>query len=328
MNQDIKFSVTVPAYKAQFLGECIDSILAQTYKNFEVIIVNDASPQDLDSIVKRYDDPRIHYYKNKVGFGAEHVVGNWNKCLEYATGDYLICMGDDDKLLPNCLGEYVKLMGQYPNLDVYHAMTLMIDENSKVIGVQSPRPIYESMLSMVYYRWFGIGRPQYIGDWLFKTKTLKKEGGFVDLPYAWESDDISACRAAVLKGIANMQVPGFLYRINSQTITSNTSNTGKKLESRIKALKIYKQIIEGNRPIVEPDIFYYENIKNGYMKHLAKGQVIDISSDMSNNILKIVGWWLKRNRYKISSSTLIKALLFSITEKYHNRQLKNTTNRK
>ena len=43
MTTDIKFSITVPAYKAQFLVECIDSILAQTYKNFEVIIVNDGS---------------------------------------------------------------------------------------------------------------------------------------------------------------------------------------------------------------------------------------------------------------------------------------------
>ena len=87
MTTNIKFSVTVPAYKAQFLAECIDSILAQTYKNFELIIVNDASPQDLDSIVSKYDHPRISYYKNKVGFGAEHVVGNWNNCFEYATGD-------------------------------------------------------------------------------------------------------------------------------------------------------------------------------------------------------------------------------------------------
>ncbi len=87
MITDIKFSVTVPAYKAQFLAECIDSILAQTYKNLELIIVNDASPQDLDSIVSKYDDPRIRYYKNEVGFGAEHVVGNWNKCLEYAIGN-------------------------------------------------------------------------------------------------------------------------------------------------------------------------------------------------------------------------------------------------
>lgn len=61
MSTDIKFSVTVPAYKAQFLAECIDSILAQTYKHFELIIVNDASPQDLDSIVSKYDDPRIRY---------------------------------------------------------------------------------------------------------------------------------------------------------------------------------------------------------------------------------------------------------------------------
>ena len=88
MTHDIKFSVMVPAYKAQFLAECIDSILAQSYKNFELIIVNDASPQDLDSIVSKYDNPRIRYYKNEVGFGAEHVVGNWNKCLEYAIGDY------------------------------------------------------------------------------------------------------------------------------------------------------------------------------------------------------------------------------------------------
>lgn len=88
MTTDIKFSITVPAYKAQFLSECIDSILAQTYKNFELIIVNDASPQDLDSIVSQYDDPRIRYYKNKVGFGAEHVVGNWNKRLECTKNEY------------------------------------------------------------------------------------------------------------------------------------------------------------------------------------------------------------------------------------------------
>jgi glycosyltransferase involved in cell wall biosynthesis len=76
MITDIKFSVTVPAYKAQFLSECIDSILAQSCKNFELIIVNDAWPQNLDSIASKYDDPRIRYYKKKVGFGAEHVVGN------------------------------------------------------------------------------------------------------------------------------------------------------------------------------------------------------------------------------------------------------------
>ena len=61
MTHDIKFSVTVPAYKAPFLAECIDSILAQSYKNFELIIVNDELLQNWEGIVSKYDDQRIRY---------------------------------------------------------------------------------------------------------------------------------------------------------------------------------------------------------------------------------------------------------------------------
>lgn len=202
MTSNIKFSVTVPAYKAQFLAECIDSILAQTYKNFELIIVNDASPQDLDSIMNKYDDPRIRYYKNKVGFGAEHVVGNWNKCLEYATGDYIICMGDDDKLLPNCLEEYVNLIEKIPGLDLYHSMTLMINENSKVIGIQEPRPLWESAYSMIYWRFRG--RQQYIGDWLFKREKLQRMGGFIIYPMHGE---VMTCQQLLQQKNLAFQIP-------------------------------------------------------------------------------------------------------------------------
>ena len=48
----IKYSFVLPAYKARFFRDALDSILAQTYKDFELVIVNDASPEDLDSIVK------------------------------------------------------------------------------------------------------------------------------------------------------------------------------------------------------------------------------------------------------------------------------------
>lgn len=55
----MKFTIAIPAYKRTFLKECIDSILAQTYKDFELIIINDASPEDLDSVVECYKDSRI-----------------------------------------------------------------------------------------------------------------------------------------------------------------------------------------------------------------------------------------------------------------------------
>lgn len=74
----MKFSILVPAYKPQFLAECIESILAQTYPDWELIIVNDASPYDIDSIVSKYDDERIHYRKREQGFGAKRLVENWD----------------------------------------------------------------------------------------------------------------------------------------------------------------------------------------------------------------------------------------------------------
>ena len=131
----MKFSITIPAYKAKYLNECIDSILAQTYKDFELVIVNDASPEDLDSIVNLYNDCRIRYYVNEKNCGAINVVDNWNKCLAYANGEFIICMGDDDKLMPNCLEEYAKIIAKNPNLDVFHGRVLRIDDDSNVIDI-------------------------------------------------------------------------------------------------------------------------------------------------------------------------------------------------
>ena len=69
------FSVTIPTYKSQYLKETIDSVLSQSYKDFELIIVNDASPDDIDSIVKQYDDIFV-YYSDVMGV---HGNFDWRK---------------------------------------------------------------------------------------------------------------------------------------------------------------------------------------------------------------------------------------------------------
>ena len=310
----MRFSITVPAYKAKFLQECIESILLQTYPNFELIIVNDASPEDLTSIVRQFNDPRIYYYVNEKNCGAVNVVDNWNKCLEYATGDYVICMGDDDKLLPNCLEEYVKLMKKYPDLGVYHAWTEIIDESSVVVSMQEPRPEYESVYSMMWGRWNG--RLQYIGDFLFDTALLRTNGGFFKLPLAWASDDISAYMAAKKSGIANMQVPGFQYRINAQTI-SKTSNAMTKLEAVTLETAWYKQFLaESNNEKLGINSIFRKMLCENLNRIIMKKRVHTLSGDLADNgILKIFAYIKRRKRLQLNGKLIGYALIDAFKRK-------------
>ena len=227
----MKFSITIPTYKSLYLNEAIQSVVGQSYADWELIVVDDCSPEDLRSVVAPYlHDARVRYYRNKRNCGAVNLVDNWNICLSYCTGDYVVCMGDDDRLLPNCLQDYSKLIERHPELNVYHTRTEIIDDNGKLTDLQEQRPEWESAIAMLWNRWDHRNH-QYIGDFCYRTDYLRKSGGYYKLPLAWGSDDITALRAAVGKGIANTQVFGFQYRENRQTISSSQDNMRLKIEA-------------------------------------------------------------------------------------------------
>lgn len=220
------FSILLPTYKCRYLKECIDSVLAQTYESWELIIVNDASPEDIRGIVETYTDPRIRYYENQQNIGAKQLVKQWNYCLSLAKGEYVICMGDDDRLKPNCLETYAQLIARYPNVAVLHGQTDIIDEHGHLLRHTPSRPEIESAMSLLYHRMVE-RMPQFIGDFCYRTADLRAKGGYYDLPYAWGSDDISAIQAADTHGIANTLETVFEYRDNNGSITSHPHVAGK-----------------------------------------------------------------------------------------------------
>ena len=143
------FSITIPAYKSQFLEKAIASVVAQTFKNWELIIVDDCSPEHLYQIVEPFQkDNRIHYYRNEKNCGAENVVDNWNICLSHATGDYIICMGDDDCLLPWCLEEYQKLLSKKHPLEILSVLHTLI-HNSIQIKAYSSKYSQDEIAKMI-----------------------------------------------------------------------------------------------------------------------------------------------------------------------------------
>lgn len=306
----MKFSILIPAYKSQFLKECIESVLSQTLSDFEIIILNDASPENIKEIIDGYDDQRIHYYENEKNVGAVDVVDNWNKCLEYASGDYCMCIGDDDRLLPNCLEEYSKLINKYPGLSVYHGQTEIINENSQFANVTVARPEFESVYSLIWHRWT-CRYAQYVGDFLYNTKKLKEKGGYYKLPLAWGSDDITAAMAAADKGIANTKVTVFQYRVNNKTISSTADS-----DTKIKALYAEKEwyvIFLSIVPHSKEDCKFYLCLKAILDARYKNRFVGTLELDFKRNGIKRLFFWNKnKKKFSLSYKIIFKAYIKSI----------------
>lgn len=306
------FSITIPAYKGKFLSEAIGSCLGQLYQDFELIVVDDASPENLQAIVSNFGDARIRYYRNEVNHGAVNVVDNWNKCLEYCKGDYVICMGDDDKLKPNCLLELVKLMNDYPNLDAYHLQTEIIDEDSIVTEIQAPRPIFESAYSLLCNRWLNRNR-QFLGDFCFRVKRLRELGGYYKLPLGWASDDITAVMMAEITGIANTQTPCFQYRENRYSITKS-SNANFKLEALIQEKKWYNDFLK-KKPFNETDKIYRDMAlrkSEGFFKWKQDQYLWQVAIGSHQDILLCIS---NRHSYEISNDRIVRFILRAIKQK-------------
>lgn len=238
----VKYSFVLPAYKVHFFKEAIDSILTQTYKDFELIIVNDASPENLGSIVKQYDDPRIRYYVNEKNIGGKDLVAQWNHCLEYALGDYVILASDDDVYHPEYLEKMDVLVDKYPEVNVFRPRIQRINNKGDIIHIESYTKEYTTCLEFAYAWTNGYIRSG-IPFYLFKKDALKEIGGFVNFPLAWYSDDATVL-SLIENGIAISSEILFSFRHSGESISThrNDSNT---LKQKLNATDIFYKWYDG-----------------------------------------------------------------------------------
>lgn len=120
MNENILFSIIIPTYnRGSLLKRCLDSVLAQTYQNWEAIIVDNYSEDDTEAIVKAYSDPRIIYIKNH-NYGIISV--SRNKALDLCKGDWVAFLDSDDSWCPSKLAVMRKYCGEYDL--IYHGFRM------------------------------------------------------------------------------------------------------------------------------------------------------------------------------------------------------------
>ena len=296
----MRYSIGIPVFKGRFLEECINSILSQTFTDFELIVINDCSPDEILSLVSKFNDPRIRYYENEINTGAENVIDNWDKCLNLAKGDFFILMGDDDKMAPDYLKEFDELIHKYPDLDVFHCRIRIINENSEEIELSNCCPEFENTDDYILNCIEGRSE-QFISDFVYRKSILLKNGGFFKLPLAWSSDYTSAFIACGNKGIAYTSNPVFFYRKNQFNITNTSSLELKRVAIIGMENWLSKYLTNQNNPS--------QLLKTAFKKFEKKNKEAFIKQMIGRNTLN--GFYLcfvNRKLFKISFISFIDLL--------------------
>lgn len=253
-----RISFVLPAWKDLYLREAIRSIICQTCPDWELVVVDDCSPAPLKEIVSEFPDPRIRYVRNERNLGGENLVRQWNHCITFATGDYIVLAADDDLYKPVFCEEIIRLAAKYPEVDLIHSSVEQIDEDGEHLWDDSILPEFTSKYE--YLNWWLTGRSfTCIGNFAFKRSALLALGGFIDFPCAFGSD-IATPIALSRNGVANTQEMLFCFRQSTQHLSADSSRFKEKLEA-ISLLSEWLEAIDYETPDNPADKAFYE-IKN------------------------------------------------------------------
>ncbi len=118
----MKFSVLLPTRnRLDYLRYAVETVRRQDYDNWEIIISDNNSEEDIRGFVQSLEDPRIKYLRTD---SFVPVTDNWNNAMSHSTGDYVVMLGDDDGLLPSYFSSMLRAFDQFAQPDFVYVSAL------------------------------------------------------------------------------------------------------------------------------------------------------------------------------------------------------------
>ncbi len=223
-------SIILPTYnwKSEWLSESIDSVLSQTFKDFELIIINDASTNNIEDTILKYknQDSRIIYLKNEKNLQLTRTLNKW---IEYAKWKYIARIDDDDiRENKDKLEKQVKFMEENPSYWLCWASTIInIDESWKIINK------IETRLSDSEIRNHLLQSNQFAHSSILMRKSSLNKVWKYNPVYNKAEDYELWCRIGTKTKFANLWDIKLKYRVNSNWICVKNSVFQKKLSLKI-----------------------------------------------------------------------------------------------
>ncbi len=245
-----KVSVIIPTYnRANYICETIDSVLSQTFKDFEIIIVDDGSTDHTRDVLEKYRDRINYHYQVNEGAGAAR-----NKAISLSRGEYLGFIDDDDLWLPNKLEVQVKELDENPDVAFVCSGAYQIDGSGQTITYWSAKctETFENL---------------YEGDFVLNLTVLLRRkcfdeigGGDASLIISYDYD--LWLRVAKTHKFKHINAPLAKYRLHGNNLSKNhiiaikdhiTIISKKYFSDKVTSLK---RIIRISREYYDAGVFY------------------------------------------------------------------------
>lgn len=228
-NSPNKLAIIIPYYKIDFFEESIQSVAAQTNKNFTLYIGNDASSTDpLDIIEKYFKEGEYNYFHYSDNMGGKNPALQWDRILENVKEEWFQILGDDDTISSNFVEEFHKSISSVESkkISTIKFSHHLIDEQNNILrSITIDQTIIPST-EVFKMKYKGIIASS-LSENIFSLAAFKKYR-FEKIPFAWGTDDLALLTFSEFNDIYYISKAYVNVRISTSSISGNLSLQNKK----------------------------------------------------------------------------------------------------
>lgn len=230
----MKYSFLLPVHRPDDIDQTIMSIIHQTHKDFEVIIVDDGSPYDWPQLLEPYMvEGCISYYRNPTSVGTDSPADLWNQCLQYAQGDFVILCHGRHVYDFEYLEEMERLTLQYPDHHIFSCRKKIVNSYTSLVDLDGhlPEQITRPDLACRLFDKVIYGT---IANCTIRREVLLAQGGYIPFPQGKFTDEATLLTLSQDGLIISPRLLFSLRISNSHTpVISDPAVTLQKLQATI-----------------------------------------------------------------------------------------------
>ena len=246
-------TIAIPTYNRAdgYLREALESALSQTYEKIEIVVSDNCSMDNTESVVRSFSDSRIQYFRQPTNIGANN---NFNFCVQVAKGEYFLLLHDDDLIDHDFIDVCLRKANYATNYGIIRTGTRIINGKGYVVE-EFPNNV-GGLSTVEFFRgWFAGKTVLYLCSTLFNTKGLKEIGGFKSKHNLFQ-DVVAEVQLAARFGRVDIRDVKASFRKHDMEMTFSVK-VSMWCEDSLELLELMCDLVSDRQDIIRDEGFHF-----------------------------------------------------------------------